>query len=381
MLPVLALPFLFTACEKDVESNPILDISHAVDGFVLNVPANAENNVYDLASAQNVELTTNQPNYGGVPYVTRYYVQVAIDEAFLNDTTVAHKELLGSYTSAKMKVDATELNDSIVKLFQEANPDTDYPETERPVYIRLRAVIDNTNSGLAYSNIITLPHVLATYVAPPAKLPTELFVIGGDIQEGWSSWKPMAPVYGVEGNFYTMVHLSANGEFKWGTYNGDWRGYDRIKEIINRTDAEVSEGDMSNIKVSKEGWYVLLFNAEVVGSSVQYTLTIANGEAYVCGNPTGIWGVDEKFAMKPNKDGIWVSPAFPNGGELRAFISVPGFDWWRTEFTLFKGDLYWRTVDIPNNWAENVGAAYSVACESGQKLYVDFNYNTGEVKK
>ena len=46
----------------------------------------------------------------------------------------------------------------------------------------------------------------------------------------------------------------------------------------------------------------------------------------------------------------WVSPAFLAGGELRASIKVPGLDWWRTEFTLYKGDLYWRDCDIPDNW-------------------------------
>ena len=58
----------------------------------------------------------------------------------------------------------------------------------------------------------------------------------------------------------------------------------------------------------------------------------------------------------------------------------PGIDWWRTEFTLFKGNLFWRTVDIPANWAENVGSSYSVTCSEGQKLYVNFDALTGEVK-
>jgi hypothetical protein len=65
---------------------------------------------------------------------------------------------------------------------------------------------------------------------------------------------------------------------------------------------------------------------------------------------------------------------------MRAYVKVPGFDWWRTEFTLYKGNVYWRTVDIPSNWAENVGTDYSVSVTAGQKLYVDFDNMTGEVK-
>ena len=84
--------------------------------------------------------------------------------------------------------------------------------------------------------------------------------------------------------------------------------------------------------------------------------------------------------MIPGADGVHVSPAFVGGGELRAYILVPGLDWWRTEFTLYKGNLFFRNVDIPSNWAESMGAGYSVQGAEGQKLYVDFNFNTGEVK-
>ena len=61
-------------------------------------------------------------------------------------------------------------------------------------------------------------------------------------------------------------------------------------------------------------------------------------------------------------------------------MKVPGFDWWRTEFTLYQGGIYWRLVDIPDNWAANVGAEYSVRVDAGQKLYIDFDNMKGEVK-
>ena len=203
LLPAMVLPLLFTSCSDDNDSNPTLDLSHAADGFVLNTPAYAEKNTYDLASANNLTLSCTQPNYGGIPYVVRYYVQVALDEKFLTDTTATHKELSTSYTTAKMAVDAAELNSTLVDMFQAANPDTSVPET-MPVYVRLRAVIDGTADpylGQSYSNIITLPSVKATYKAPDAKYPENLFVIGSSIQEAWKSWKPVAPVYGMAGNY------------------------------------------------------------------------------------------------------------------------------------------------------------------------------------
>lgn len=385
LLPALALPFMFASCEQDDDCNPTLDTSHAGDGtFVLNVPADAQNNTYDLANSENVTLTCTSPNYGGVPYVVRYYVQVAIDKGFETDQTVAHKELLSSYTKATIAVVASELNDSIVKLYQEANPDTDYPDEARPVYIRLRAILDATQTGECYSNVIELPSVKATYVAPPATLPEELFVCGSSIQDAWKSWKPMAPVYGLAGQFYTMVYFPAGGEFKWGTYNEDWRGYDRIKEIVDNAGAGVSEGEDANIKIDNAGWYVLYFTAEIVGSSVQYTLNVEPGQAFIIGAiEGGGWADgDPACAMTPPADatGQWVSPAFAAGGELRAYIKIKGLDWWRTEFTLYGGSLFFRNCDIPDNWAANVGTDYSVTCSAGQKLYVDFDNNTGEVR-
>jgi hypothetical protein len=55
-------------------------------------------------------------------------------------------------------------------------------------------------------------------------------------------------------------------------------------------------------------------------------------------------------------------------------------DWYRTEFTLYKGNVFWRRYDIVNSWAETEGADYSVTTQVGQKLYIDFDNYTAEVK-
>ena len=107
LLPALVLPLLFTSCDDDRDSNPTLDLSHVADGFVLNTPAVAENNTYDLISAKSLRLTCSQPNYGGVPYSMRYYVQVSIDPAFVSDGTATHTELATFYRTADMQVNST----------------------------------------------------------------------------------------------------------------------------------------------------------------------------------------------------------------------------------------------------------------------------------
>jgi len=378
-MPALVLPLLFAACSEDRDSNPTLDLSHASDQFTLNIPGNAANNTYDLINAENLLLTCNQPNYGGVPYVTRYYTQVALAEGDFAAGTF--KQLASTSTDASnIAVPASELNDAIVNLFKEANPDAAFQSVPRSVAIRLRAIMDATEKGETFSNIITLPNVLATYITPPATLPTQIFVVGSSIQEAWSSWKPMTPVYGLSGEFFTMVYFPAGGEFKWGLENGDWRGYDRIKTIEDNADAGISEGDGGNIKVANGGWYVFHFTCDIVDNAQQFTLKVEPGVAGIIGACTGDdWSETTTFTT-PTDNSIWVSPAFTGGGEMRAYVKVPGFDWWRTEFTLYKGNVYWRTVDIPSNWAENVGPDYSVSVTAGQKLYVDFDNMTGEVK-
>ena len=380
LMPALVLPLLFAACSEDRDSNPTLNLSHASDQFKLNMPGNAVNNTYDLINAENIILTCNQPNYGGVPYVTRYFAQVAFNE---NDFAAGtFKELMSSSTDASnVAVSASELNDALVDLFKEANPDAAFQSVPRSVAIRLRAIMDATGKGETFSNIITLPSVLATYITPPATLPTQIFVVGSSIQDAWSSWKPLTPVFGLSGEFFTMVYFPAGGEFKWGLENGDWRGYDRIKTIEDNAGAGISEGDGGNIKVAKAGWYVFHFTCEIVDNAQQYTLKVEPGVAGIIGACTGgDWTEGATVFDTPADNSVWVSPAFTGSGELRAYVKVPGFDWWRTEFTLYKGNVYWRVVDIPSNWAENVGADYSVSVSAGQKLYVNFDYMTGEVK-
>lgn len=369
----------FTACDTDTDSNPTLDLSHVGEGFPLNVPANAENNTYDLANATSLELTCSQPNYGGMPLMVRYYVQVSLTEDF-----ASYKELATSYTKAKMAVDAREINDAMVELFQEANPDTDYPATPRPLYIKLRAVIDGTdNMGETYSNVITLPSVLASYQAPEATFETQLYVVGQAIGEAWSTWKPVPKIYDMPGCYYTVVYVPEGTGFKWGAYEQDWRGYDRIRNWDDVAGADVSASSDGNIVFANGGWYTLFFEAEIVGSSVQYDLHILPAEVYVIGNSMGgNWNVaDPTLALQAPADqtGDWVSPAFTGSGELRAYVNVPGYDWWRTEFTLHNGEVYWRDVNIIDSWSE-LGSDYAVQVSPGQCLYVNFDSNTGEVR-
>ena len=389
LLPALVLPLLFTSCDEDRDSNPTLDLSHLAEGFVLNTPALAENNTYDLNSAKNLVLTCSQPNYGNAPYAVKYYAQVSIDPAFVSDATATHVELATpSYDPSSLEFIASEVNNAVVSLFQAANPDTSVPE-EMPIYIRLRGVIDNTENktlGETYSNVITLPSVKATYEAPDAKFTDNLFLIGSSIQTPWQSWKAIPKVEGLDGNYYGIIYVPAGGEFKWGTENNDCRGINRLKEINDVDGAGISAGENQNIKVANAGWYTLHFKGKITEDkkNIDWTLNVYKTKVCLIGACIGQtnWGFADENALTPPDDpsGDWVSPAFAAGCDLRVAVKVGDINWYSTEFTIHKGEVFWRIKNMPNNWAETMGADYSVTTTPGKKLYVNFDTNKAEVR-
>lgn len=368
--------FTLTSCEKDTDSNPTFKPN--TTGFKLNVPANAGNNTYDLVSSSGVNLTCSQPDFGGFPLVVDYHVQVSLHESF-----DSFQELETFFTTANMNADATEINNAMISLYTEENGDVEYPKEARELYVRLRANVEGQEFEDVFSNVICLPSVLATYVPPTLELPTAAYICGSSIGDAWSTWKALAPVYGMAGEFYTIFYAPDGAEFKWGEWEQDWRGYGRVTDFDDQAGAGITgEGD-GNITIANGGWYTLYITTELGTNDVKWHFHILPAKAYVIGNATGDW-TDGNSAWEmtapADASASWESPAFTASGELRAYIKVGSIDWWRTEFTLNKGNLFWRAMDIPGNWAANVGEDYSVACAPGQKLYVNFDRNTGEVK-
>ena len=389
MLPLMVLPLIFASCDTDDGSNPTLDLSHVSEGFVLNTPAYAENNTYDLVNSEGVWLTCSQPNYGGgVPYVVNYYVQVSLDPTFAQgNADAAYTELPSSYYLAKMQVSARELNDAVVELYQKANPDAVTVPEKVTTYIKLRACIDGAMDkklGETFSNVITLPSVHATYVAPDAEFKPNLFVIGSSIQEAWTSWKEVPKLAGIDGQYFTVIYVPAGGEFKWGTAEGDYKDYNALNSVTDKANAGAhANGDFNDIQFTNGGWYTLYFKGTITpdGKSIDYDLTIYPAEVYIFGNSNGgIWEFNDSWKLTAPADASadWVSPPFAAAGELRVSIKIPGIDWYRSEFTIYKGNLFFGNP--ADDWAKNFGSDYSVQCAPGKKLYVNFDQNTAEVK-
>lgn len=372
MLAVVAVSPALMSCSDDNDSNPTLTVPET---FELNIPSLAENNVYDLPKSESINLTTSQPDYGGWPASVTYAVQVSLTEDMAE-----FSELPTTSTRTNFSVTGSEMNQAVLDLYRAQNGDADPDYAPMTVYLRLRAFLADVgaNYGEVLSNTVAITALV--YDAPSdATLPTELYVCGGSIADAWATWKPLAPVYEKEGRFYTMVYNNNDG-FKFGTKPNEWLGYGNITEFDDKADCGISTDNDGNIVLGAAGWYVLEFISKIVGNDIQYTLVVAPGKAAVIGDGIESW--DGSYMTAPaTKDGLWESVPFTASGELRAYIEVPGEDWWRTEFTIYEGALYFRTMDIPTNWATDLGAEYSVQVQPTQKLYVNFDKNTAEVKE
>ena len=239
LLPVLTL-VLVTSCEKDMDSNPTFHEN--TTGFVLNMPANAANNVLDLLTTDQLTFTTSQPDYGGIPLSTNYDVEISFEDFSVEEPVY---KVVASSTSATIKVSGSRLNDAVITMFQDANEGVTYPSNEvKDLYVRLHANVNGMELGSCYSNVIKI-QVIATYQAPSIKLPENIFIAGSSIGEPWKTWKPFVGVYGLEGNYFTVVYIPDGGAFKWGTYAEQWLGYADVNVYNDEAGATGMIGDPS----------------------------------------------------------------------------------------------------------------------------------------
>ena len=373
LLAVVAVGFV--SCEEDRDSNPIWN-EDAAKTFVLNMPAVAVNNVLDLEGSDNVVFTTSQPDYG-FPVSTVYTTWVSLDGA-------EYVALPTTSTSAVISIPAKEINEALLGLLG----DGDVSEP-MPVKVKLTAALfADSEMGKAESNVIELPKVKVYVPKVEVTLPTKMHIVGGfAASEGWSKFVAMAPAYSQEGMFYGVVYLAEGDEFKINPDAG-WKGNDMGTGQIT-LDGDIAatceNGDKgSNLKMgSASGWYNVIVKAKIANGAVQYTMSMIEAKVYIIGAAFGgVWekSDDALFTAPATANGEWVSPAFTGSGELRMFIDC-GIDWWKTEFTL-DGDnnIFYRTMDIPGNWAENVGAAYSKQVNPDGHVYLNFTAGTGRIE-
>lgn len=361
----------FSSCESDRDSNPVLQ---EPTEFVLNTPAYV-NSYYELAKSKTIELTCSQPNFGyTAPAV--YAVQVSLDPSFENFIQLDTK-----YSTAKMNVDASEMAVALTNLaVAEGKTEADFP-LEGHINIRLVAELNSATETVSSitSNIISIP-VMVEFALPPVLLPETVYVVGNHNGWNWGNSLPATLVWGTDNMWWRMTYLDGGWKFNSATeWNGNEVGYDGAAEIIDNADANISRSDDGNIVTNNPGWYLLVFTAEVVGREVKYKVAINKPEVWMIGDVTGVDWQDRaagwQLEVPTTADGEFVSPAFAAAASadngVRVYCPIEGHDPWHSEFMVFDGSIKYRGTG---------GDQDRVTAAAGQKLYLNFSTDKGEIK-
>ena len=386
LLLICAVCF-FTACSDDNDENPVVK---SPTTFHLNTPALAANGIYDLTHSKSIELTCSQPDYG-YPAVTRYTVEVATS-ADMSDA----RALSGSYTTAKIEVDAAELASTLTELYlAKGMSEHQFPLTA-PVYIRVKAVqttADNKEiEGTAItSNTIELSKVYFAFSLPPVTVPEKLYLVGSFNKWSWDNALEMIPVNGSPNIFWHLVYLDGEGNSAGVKFNSDkaWNKNAAGFEKITINPASDNAADIinanGNIGSSKPGWYLMIVECTVVGRDIKYNVSFNKPNVYLQGVCTaaGGWDLipDNLFSVPTTADGEFVSPAIgnavsggPSGSDpgVRVCVKIPNADWWKSEFIVYDKKIAYR-----GNGGDQTPR---VAGAVGQKVYLNFTKETGEIK-
>ena len=362
----------FSSCESDRDSNPVLQDPTE---FVLNTPAYV-NTTYDLANSTSLELTCSQPNFGYTA-PTIYNVEVSLSEDFGKSVLLDTK-----YSTAKMNVDASELAVAMTNMLVEAGMgESAFPVTTG-MYLRLKAELNSATSTVSSitSNVIHLPNVKVEFALPPVLLPETIYVVGNHNGWNWGNSLPSTLVWGTDNMWWRMTYLDGGWKFNSATeWNGNEVGYDGAADIIDNAEANITRSDDGNIVTNNPGWYLLVFTAEVVGRDVKYKVSINKPEVWMIGDVTGVSWQDRaegwRLEVPTTADGEFVSPAFAaaatadNG--VRVYCPIEGHDPWHSEFMVFDGNIKYRGTG---------GDQDRVTAPAGQKLYLNFSTDKGEIK-
>ena len=361
---------MFTSCEDDNDSNPIVKTPTE---FHLNTPALAATNI-DLTNSSAIVFTCSQPNYG-FPASTMYKVQVSLKEDMTDFV-----ELDQSFPNTVCSVDAAILASTLTTMELNAGKsEADFPMDVK-VYVRMRAYMTtDTGEPVAdteiLSNVTCLENVHLNYSLAPVTTPEHLYVVGGFCGWDWGNSFEFVPVYDHPEMYWRMVWIDEAG-VKINTaqeWDGNQKGYNDIT-VAGDLAGNISTNDDGNICSTTPQWYLMVVTASVSGRDIKYTVEFNEPNVYLIGDTFGGWDelmADSKFDVPTTMDADFVSPAFKADGEIRAYVKVPGNDWWHSEFRVFNGEIAYRGKG---------GDQERVAGKAGQKFYLNFATGKGSIK-
>lgn len=367
---------LFASCSDDRDDNPTVV---SPTEFHLNTPALA-GQYLDLEKSTTINFTCSQPDYG-FPASTQYTLQVAFDENMTD-----YKEIDQTFKGAKLDVSSELLASALTNYaLEHGKTEADFP-MDIQVYARARAVMTNVSGEPVegteiLSNVVKLSNVHLLYSLPPVKTPGKLNIVGQFCDWDWGKCLKMVPVYGTDNVFWHLVYIDDNGikineNTAWDNnevgFAGITVGGDLAGDIVDNG---------GNIASSRPGWYLMVVTCGVSGRNVTYNVDFYKPEVRLVGACIGDAECKQLdfpgglFEVPATADGSFVSPAMtgvPASDQgARACVIIPGHEWWHTEFMVFDKQLKYRGTG---------GDQDRVINAVGQKLYINFGTETGELK-
>ena len=335
----------------------------------------------DLANSEVIQLTCSQPDYG-FPVRTAYKVDVAT-AADMSDAV----DFGETFYNTKINLDAATLAATLTTLeTNKGKTEADFP-MQIPVYFRVNAcMVDGLNAPVKdmgiTSNVVALKNVRLLYSLPPVNTPDALYLVGNFCGWSWDKSLSMVPCYDGLNVFWHMVYIDESGiKFNTNTaWDGGEKGFAGMNSVSGDLAAQIQASGDGNIASNTPGWYLMIITCSVQGRDIIYDVQFNEPNVWLMGTVTPTGGWDElmdgcKFDVPTTADGDFVSPAFANNAAedsgVRAYVKVPGFDWWKSEFMVFDKKIVYRAAG---------GDQERVAGAAGQKLYLNFTTETGEIK-
>lgn len=366
---------LFSACEDDRDSNPVVQQPTT---FQLNIPAMSENLYVLDDNTATIRLTYKQPDYGYTAAVD-YYTQVSLTNEWTDATSAdadnaTYIEMEGSTNKCETNINVTELNRNIIKMGKYTNQES-IPTEGISLFIRMRAQLKTGYE--CFSNPIELK-VLPYYVALTAADPELWYLIGGCIGDGnWGSEIgisviPMSPVEGAkyddttgQGELNYIGYFPTNGEFKivkipgqWGDQWGSANNGDITQPALKTPDFEPG-----NFKITTEGYYKIVLNTK------ENTLSITSTDApktyehiFISGDWNG-WATDQQMTPvnSGNNNHVWtINLDTPDNATTVKFL----YDGWLPN---------WGAEGFPYGFGVNGGANIPVEAGSYTIIFNDID--------
>lgn len=193
--------------------------------------------------------------------------------------------------------------------------------------------------------------------------PEHLYMIGNEFGSwDWASdgIVELTPVYGQEGEFWTVRYFTANQGFKYAPEKA-WG-----KDFHSLTTNDGYTVDGGNCVVAEDGFYTVHVDMK------REMVHIEPARIYGIGNCFGGWDAKMDGALF-KADGKTLKATLAADGELRMYVesSIADSDWWTREFIILDGKIVYRGND---------GDQQRVACTKGQEVALDFNAGTGTIK-